>query len=198
MSSPALKSSARLNELTATEVVAAVKAGRTTCEAVTRACLERIEARDRDVQAWQYINPDQAIAEARARDRGDKSGALVGVPFNVKDIIDTGDMPTEYGSPIYKDFRPRADASCVAMSRKAGAVLLGKAVTTEFANFHPSRTKNPLDLTRTPGGSSAGSAASVADYMCALSVGSQTSGSTVRPAGFCGVIGFRPTFGELR
>ncbi len=198
MPPPAPKSPARLNELTATEVVAAIKAGRATCEDVTRACLERIEARDRDVQAWQYIDPDQAIAEARARDRGDKSGPLTGVPFNVKDIIDTGDMPTEYGSPIYKDFRPRADASCVAMSRKAGAVLLGKAVTTEFANFHPSRTKNPLDLTRTPGGSSAGSAASVADFMCALSVGSQTSGSTVRPAGYCGVIGFRPTYGELR
>ena len=187
-----------LNELTATEVVTAIKSGRTTCEAVTRACLERIAERDPQVQAWQYIDPEKAIAEARARDRSDKSGALIGVPFNVKDIIDTGDMPTEYGSPIYKGFRPRADASCVAMSRKAGAVLLGKAVTTEFANFHPSRTKNPLDLTRTPGGSSAGSAASVGDFMCALSVGSQTSGSTVRPAGFCGVVGFRPTYGELR
>ena len=196
--SPAVKSSARLNELTATEVVAAIKSGRATCEDVTRACLERIEARDRDVQAWQYIDPAQAIAEARARDKGDKSGPLIGVPFNVKDIINTGDMPTEYGSPIYKGFRPRADASCVAMSRKAGAVLLGKAVTTEFANFHPSRTRNPLDLTRTPGGSSSGSAASVADHMCTLSVGSQTSGSTVRPAGYCGVIGFRPTYGELR
>ena len=196
--SPARKSAAGLNELTATEVVAAVKSGRATCEEVTRACIERIEARDAKVQAWQYIDPEHALAEARTRDRGDKSGALVGVPFNVKDIINTGDMPTEYGSPIYKDFRPRADASCVALSRKAGAVLLGKAVTTEFANFHPSRTKNPLDLTRTPGGSSSGSAASVADYMCALSVGSQTSGSTVRPASYCGVFGFRPSYGELR
>lgn len=195
---PHRKSAVPLNELTASEIVAAVKSGRTTCEAVTRACLERIDARDREVQAWQYIDPEQAIAEARARDRTDKSGALIGVPFNVKDIIDTGDMPTEYGSPIYKDFRPRADASCVALSRKAGAVLLGKAVTTEFANFHPSRTKNPLDLTRTPGGSSSGSAASVADYMCALSVGSQTSGSTVRPASYCGAFGFRPSYGELR
>src|SRR5258706_2922992 len=159
---PHPKSAAPLNELTATEVVAAVKSGRTTCEAVTRACLERIAGRDPEVQAWQYLDPEQAIAEARARDRTDKSGALIGVPFNVKDIIDTGDMPTEYGSPIYKGFRPRADASCVALSRKAGAVLLGKAVTTEFANFHPSRTHNPLDLARTPGGSSAGWAASVA------------------------------------
>jgi amidase len=195
---PHRESAVPLNELTASEIVAAVKSGRTTCEAVTRACLERIAARDSVVQAWQYIDPEQAIAEARARDRTDKSGALIGVPFNVKDIIDTGDMHTEYGSPIYKDFRPRADASCVALSRKAGAVLLGKAVTTEFANFHPSRTKNPLDLTRTPGGSSSGSAASVADYMCALSVGSQTSGSTVRPASYCGAFGFRPSYGELR
>ena len=187
-----------LNELTASEVVAAVKAGTTTCEAVTRACLEHIAAREPAVQAWQYLNPEQAIAEARTRDRGDRSGPLIGVPFNVKDIIETADMPTEYGSPIYRGFRARADASCVALSRKAGAVLLGKAVTTEFANFHPSRTHNPLDLARTPGGSSAGSAASVADYMAALSVGSQTSGSTVRPASFCGVFGYRPTLGELR
>ena len=187
-----------LNELTATEIAAAVNAGKTTCEAVTRACIERINARDRHVQAWQYFDAEQALAAARALDRSGKQGALLGVPFNVKDIIDTGDMPTEYGSSIYKGFRPRADASCVALSRKAGAVLLGKAVTTEFANFHPSRTHNPLDLARTPGGSSAGSAASVADCMVALSVGSQTSGSTVRPASFCGVYGYRPTYGELR
>ena len=187
-----------LNELTATAVAAAVNAGKTTCEAVTRACIERINARDKDVQAWQYFNAEQALEAARALDRSGRKGPLLGVPFNVKDIIDTGDMPTEYGSSIYKGFRPRANASCVAMSRKAGAVLLGKAVTTEFANFHPSRTHNPLDLARTPGGSSAGSAASVADCMVALSVGTQTSGSTVRPASFCGVYGYRPTCGELR
>ena len=187
-----------LNELTASEIAAAVNAGKTTCEAVTRACIERINARDREVQAWQYFDAEQALNAARALDRSGKKGALAGVPFNVKDIIETHDMPTEYGSPIYKGFRARADASCVALSRKAGAVLLGKAVTTEFANFHPSRTHNPLDLARTPGGSSAGSAASVADFMVALSVGTQTSGSTVRPASFCGVYGFRPSYGELR
>jgi Asp-tRNA(Asn)/Glu-tRNA(Gln) amidotransferase A subunit family amidase len=187
-----------LNELTATEMVAAVRAGRTTCEAITRACLERVAARETEVQAWQYINPEQAIAEARTRDRSDRKGALIGVPFSVKDIIDTADMPTEYGSPIYANHRPHADASCVALSRKAGGVLLGKSVTTEFANFHPSKTHNPLDPTRTPGGSSSGSAAAVADRMVALSIGSQTSGSTVRPAGFCGVFGYRPTYGDLR
>lgn len=189
---------AALNMLTATEMVAAVCAGTTTCEAITRACLERVAAREDEVQAWSYINPEQAIAEAKARDRSDRRGPLVGVPFSVKDIIDTADMPTEYGSPIYAGYRPRADASCVALSRKAGGVLLGKSVTTEFANFHPSKTRNPLDLSRTPGGSSSGSAAAVADHMVALSIGSQTSGSTVRPAAFCGVFGYRPTFGDLR
>jgi amidase len=188
----------RLNELTATEIVAAVRAGDTTCEAVTRACLERIAERDPQIQAWQYVNADLAIAEARLRDRGDKRGSFIGVPFNVKDIIDTADMPTEYGSPIYAGHRPAADAACVALSRKAGGVLLGKAVTTEFANFHPSRTRNPLDLSRTPGGSSSGSAASVADRTVAVSIGSQTSGSTVRPASFCGVFGYRPSYGDLR
>jgi Asp-tRNA(Asn)/Glu-tRNA(Gln) amidotransferase A subunit family amidase len=187
-----------LNQLTATEIVGAIRAGETTCEAVTRACLERIAERERDVQAWQYIDPDQAIAAARARDRAGGDGALLGVPFNVKDIIDTADMPTEYGSPIYAGFRPRADAACVALTRKAGAVLLGKAVTVEFANRHPSRTRNPLDLARTPGGSSSGSAASVADYMVPLSIGSQGTSSTVKPASYCGVFGYRPTYGELR
>lgn len=187
-----------LNRLTATELVTAIRAGRATCEAVTRSCLEHIAEREPTVQAWQYLNPDQAIAEAKLRDQSDKRGALIGVPFSVKDIIDTADMPTEYGSPIYAGHQPMADASCVALSRKAGAVLLGKSVTTEFANFHPSKTRNPLDPARTPGGSSSGSAAAVADHMVALSIGSQTSGSTVRPASFCGVFGYRPTYGDLR
>jgi amidase len=132
-----------LNELSATEMVAAVRAGRTTCEAITRACLERVAAREQEVRAWQYINPDQAIVEAKARDRSDRKGALIGVPFSVKDIIDTADMPTEYGSPIYTGHRPRADASCVALSRKAGGVLLGKSVTTEFANVTWRRATSP-------------------------------------------------------
>ncbi len=187
-----------LYKLTATEIVKAICSGETTCEAVTRACLDRIAERDRDVQAWEYIDPDQAIAAARARDRETRRGPLFGVPFNVKDIIDTSDMPTEYGSPIYAGFRPRADAACVALSRKAGAVLLGKAVTVEFAFRHPSRTRNPLDLTRTAGGSSSGSAASVADCMVPLSIGSQGTSSTVKPASYCGVYGYRPTWGELR
>lgn len=145
-----------LNELTATEIVAAIRSGKATCEAVARACLERVAARDADVQAWQYIDPDKVIREAREMDQGSRDGALFGVPFNVKDIIDTSDMPTEYGSPIYKGFRPRADASCVALARKAGALLLGKAVTVEFATTHPARTRNPIDLSRSPGGRQVG------------------------------------------
>lgn len=188
----------RLNELTATEIVVAVRRGDTTCEAVTRACLERIADRESEVRAWQHIDVDGAIETARKLDRGPKNGALIGVPFNAKDVIDTSDMPTEYGSPIYSGFRPRSDAACIALTRKAGAVLLGKAVTVEFANRHPSKTRNPLDLTRTPGGSSSGSAASVADRMVPLSIGTQGTSSTVKPASFCGVFGYRPTYGELR
>jgi len=189
---------ARLNRLGACETVAAIASGRTTCEAVVRACLERIAERDPEVRAFRFVDPDAVIAEARLRDRSGRRGPLLGVPFSVKDIIETADMPTEYGSPIYAGYRPGADAACVALARKAGAVLVGKAETCEFANFHPSRTRNPLDLARTPGGSSSGSAASVADFMVALSVGTQTSGSTVRPAAYCGVFGYQPTYGELR
>ena len=187
-----------LHKLTATEIVKAIRAGEITCEAVTRACLDRVAERDRDVQAWEYINPDQAIAAAKTMDRATRRGPLCGVPFNVKDIIDTSDMPTGYGSPIYDGYRPRADAACVALSRKAGALLLGKAVTVEFAFRHPSRTRNPLDLARTAGGSSSGSAASVADHMVPLSIGSQGTSSTVKPASYCGVFGYRPTWGELQ
>ena len=187
-----------LNEWTATEIVAAIGAGRTTCEAVTRACLDRIAAREKDVQAWAYVNADQAIAAARAIDNSSSKGPLAGVPFGVKDIVDTEDMPTEWGTPIHKGRRPERDAACVALSRKAGGMLLGKTVTTEFANLHAGPTRNPHDLSRTPGGSSSGSAAAVADFMAPLAIGTQTTGSTIRPASFCGVIGYRPTWGEHR
>lgn len=187
-----------LNELTATEIAAAIAAGRTTCEAVARACLDRIAAREPQVQAWQYLDPDRVIAQAHSLDKSGKRGPLLGVPFGVKDIIDTCDMPTEYGTPIYQGHRPRNDAACVALSRKAGAVLMGKTVTTEFANVHPGKTRNPLDPARTPGGSSSGSGAAVGDDMVPLALGTQTTGSTTRPASFCGVFGYRPTYGDLR
>jgi Asp-tRNA(Asn)/Glu-tRNA(Gln) amidotransferase A subunit family amidase len=192
------KAEQRLNELTASQIVAAIAPGRTTCEAVMRACLDRIAARDADVQAWAYLDPDQAIAAARAFDRSGRRGPLAGVPFGVKDIIDTADMPTEWGTPIHRGRRPNRDAACVALTRKAGGVLLGKTVTTEFANLHPGPTRNPHDLARTPGGSSSGSAAAVADFMVPIALGTQTTGSTIRPASFCGVFGYRPTYGEHR
>jgi Asp-tRNA(Asn)/Glu-tRNA(Gln) amidotransferase A subunit family amidase len=191
--------SQRLNEWTASRIATATRAGELTCEAVTRACLERIEAREPAVQAWQYLDVDASIARARELDRqSQKQGPLYGVPFGIKDIIDTRDMPTEYGSPIYRGHRPGRDAACVALMRRAGGVLLGKTVTTEFANVHPGKTRNPFDPTRTPGGSSSGSAAAVSDAMAALALGTQTTGSTIRPAAFCGVVGYRPTWGDLR
>jgi Asp-tRNA(Asn)/Glu-tRNA(Gln) amidotransferase A subunit family amidase len=192
------KAATNLNELTATEIVAAIEAGETTCEAVVRACLEHIAMREPQVQAWQYLNHEQAIGQAIALDKSGRRGPLRGVPFGIKDIIDTADMPTEYGSPIYKGNQPRNEAACVALGRKAGGVLMGKTVTTEFANRFPGKTRNPFDPTRTPGGSSQGSAAAVGDYMVPLAIGTQTTGSTIRPAAFCGTFGYRPTWGDLR
>jgi amidase len=187
-----------LNEWTASEIVAAVAAGRTTREAVMRACLERIAAREPEVQAWTNLDPERALATAVAADREGRGGTLAGVPFGVKDIIDTEDYPTEWGTPIHRGRCPNRDAACVALTRRAGGVLLGKTVTTEFANLHPGPTRNPHDPARTPGGSSSGSAAAVADHMVPVALGTQTTGSTIRPASFCGVFGYRPTWGEHR
>src|SRR5215831_9130400 len=188
----------QLHALTATDIVQAIRHGQTTCEAVARACLEQIAVREPEVQAWQYLNADQVMAQARALDRRGSSGPLHGVPFGIKDIIDTCDMPTEYGSPIYRGHRPASDAACVALSRQAGGILMGKTVTTEFANVFPGKTRHPRDRQRTPGGSSSGSAAAVSDCMVPLAVGTQTTGSTIRPASFCGIVGYRPTYGHLR
>jgi amidase len=187
-----------LNQLTATEIVQAIGAGKTSAEAVAQACLERIAEREPHVEAWQFIDPDLVIAQARALDRRGTVGALQGVPIAFKDIIDTADMPTEYGSPIYKGHRPVADAACVALSRRTGAIVMGKSVTTEFANRFPGKTRNPFDPERTPGGSSSGSAAAVGDGMVPLGIGTQTTASTIRPATFCGCVGYRPTWGDLR
>ena len=187
-----------LHQLTATEIVHAISAGTTTCEAVARACLARAAAREPEVQAWQYLDPDHVLTQARTLDQRGASGALYGVPFGIKDIIDTYDLPTAYGSPIYQGHQPASDAACVALSRKAGGVLMGKTVTTEFANVHPGKTRHPQDAARTPGGSSSGSAAAVADGMVPLAIGTQTTASTIRPASFCGIFGYRPTYGDLR
>ncbi len=186
------------NAWTVTEIVAAIATGHTTCAAVMRACLDRIAAREPAVQAWTNLDPERALAAAQAFDRGEARGPLAGVPFGAKDIIDTADYPTEWGTPIHRGRQPLRDAACVALTRKAGGVLLGKTVTTEFANLHPGATRNPHDPARTPGGSSSGSAAAVADHMVPIALGTQTTGSTIRPASFCGVFGYRPTHGEHR
>lgn len=184
-----------LNELSFAEAAAAIERGDITSEQLVRDCLDRIEARDDDVQAWAFIDPELALAQARACDAADeRKGPLHGVPFGVKDIIATHDMPTGMGSPIYEGNRPGYDAACVALLRAAGAVILGKTVTVEFAGMAPPPTANPLNLACTPGGSSSGSGAAVADFMVPSAFGTQTAGSIHRPAAHCGVIGYKPTF----
>jgi Asp-tRNA(Asn)/Glu-tRNA(Gln) amidotransferase A subunit family amidase len=185
---------ARLNELSATEIVRGIVGGTITAEAVARDCLLRISERDGDVKAWAYIDPSIALRQARERDRATRKGLLHGVPVGVKDIIATYDMPTDMGSPIYAMNRSEQDASCVAMVRAAGAVILGKTVTCEFAGLTPNVTRNPHNSGHTPGGSSSGSAAAVADNMVTVAFGTQTGGSVLRPASFCGVVGYKPTY----
>ena len=183
-----------LNELPARDVVRGVRQGTSTAEAVTRACLDRIAARESDVKAWAFIDPDLALRQARERDRTKVKGALHGLTVGVKDIFDTHDMPTDMGSPIYRNNRTTTDATCVALVRAAGAVILGKTITCEFAGLTPNVSRNPHDLARTPGGSSSGSAAAVADHMVHVAFGTQTGGSILRPASFCGVVGYKPTY----
>ncbi len=182
------------NELSACEIVRGVREGALTAEAVTRACLDRIASREGTVKAWAFLDPELALKQARARDRSKVKGPLHGLPIGVKDIFDTHDMPTDMGSPIYRNNRTVSDASCVALVRAAGAVILGKTVTCEFAGLTPNITRNPHDPARTPGGSSSGSAAAVADCMVHVAFGTQTGGSVLRPASFCGVVGYKPTY----
>ncbi len=174
-----------------------IAAGETTSQALVEACLARIAARESEVGAWSFLDPAAALAQARAADAAAPRGPLHGVPIGIKDLIDTADMPTAYGSPIYEGHRPAADAAPVALLRAAGAVILGKTVTTEFAAVTPGKTRNPRNLAHTPGGSSSGSAAAVADGMVPAALGTQTVGSTIRPAAFCGTVGFKPTYQAL-
>ena len=183
------------NTLTATELAQKLDAGAVTAEAIVHAHLERIDQRDADVLAWSHLAREAALARARVLDRGPRQGLLHGIPMGVKDIIDSGDQPTTYGSPIYRTHRPLADAATVALAKAEGAILLGKTVTTEFANRHPGVTKNPHNPAHTPGGSSSGSAAAVADFQVVLATGTQTGGSVIRPGAFCGVVSYKPTYG---
>ncbi len=187
-----------LFRLSASEAITRIREGKLTSEALVRSCLERIESREAQVKAWVYRDGDFALAEARKYDRAKNRGPIHGIPFAAKDIMDTADMPTEYGSPIYKGNRTTADAACVALARAAGGVLMGKTVTTEFASRHPwGKTTNPHNPKHTPGGSSSGSAAGVADFMVPMAFGTQTVGSVIRPASFCGCIGYKPSYGEV-
>jgi Asp-tRNA(Asn)/Glu-tRNA(Gln) amidotransferase A subunit family amidase len=186
-----------LNELAATELAPMIERREVSAERLARACLERIAEREPAVHAFAHLEPERALAGARALDAAAARGPLHGLPVGVKDIIDTFDYPTEHGSPIYAGNRPAADAPCVALARAAGALVLGKTVTTEFATLPPGPTANPHNAAHTPGGSSSGSAAAVADRMLPLAFGTQTGGSIIRPAAFCGVVGYKPSFGLL-
>jgi len=181
----------------ATELAAWLRSRELRAIDLVEACLERIAARDPAIHAWTFLDPERARHQARALDAGPVRGPLHGLPIGVKDLMDTADMPTAYGSSIYAGHRPACDAACVAAARAAGAVVLGKTVTTEFATFTPAATVNPHDFEHTPGGSSSGSAAAVADGMVPLAFGTQTVGSIVRPASYCGVVGYKPSFGML-
>ncbi len=183
-----------LNRLSATQAARAIARGDIRSSALVQSCLDRIAARDAEVNAWAYLDPDHALAQAHARDQQPARGCLHGVPVAIKDIIDTADMPTAYGAAACRGHQPQQDAACVRLLRQAGAVIMGKTVTTEFAYYAPGPTANPHRLTHTPGGSSSGSAAAVADFHVPLALGTQTAGSIIRPASYTGTIGFKPTY----
>jgi Asp-tRNA(Asn)/Glu-tRNA(Gln) amidotransferase A subunit family amidase len=178
-------------DLTATEALAAIRAGRLTATEYREACLDRIAAREKTIRAFAWLDPDAVRRVAPGE------GALAGMPIGVKDVLDTADMPSQYGSPAWAGHRPRSDAACVAAARAAGAVVMGKTVTTEFATRHPGQTANPANPLHTPGGSSSGSAAGVAAGFFPIGFGTQTAGSIVRPAAYCGVVGFKPSYGTM-
>ncbi|MEW5420348.1 amidase [Amorphus sp. 3PC139-8] len=179
------------------DLVDAVADERTSCSALAEAVLARIAAQDGQIKAWTHLDPPQVRASAERLQRTHPPGPLAGVPIGIKDSIDTCDMLTTYGSPIYSGYRPRADAACVALLRAAGAQIVGKTALTEFAAPYPGPTCNPHDLERTPGGSSSGSAAAVAADMVPVALGSQTMGSLIRPAAYCGIVGFKPSWGRI-
>ncbi|MDN2500152.1 amidase, partial [Nocardia nova] len=158
--------------------------------------LERVAERDESVRAWAFLDPDRARAQARALDAETPRSPLHGIPVGIKDIIDTADQPTAYGSPLWSGHRPGRDADAVRRLRAAGALIFGKTATTEFATYEPTRTRNPHDLEHTPGGSSSGSAAAVADGQVPIALGTQTAGSVLRPGSYCGVFTLKPSYGR--
>jgi len=190
-----------LSSLSLLDAAADIREGRIASAELVGDCIKRIDEVDGSVQAWAFLDRDHAMRQAEAADdhrrHGRALGPMHGVPVGIKDIFDTGDMPTELGSALWAGRTPRRDAAAVARLRTAGAVIMGKTVTTEYAYYHPGKTRNPHDPERTPGGSSSGSAAAVAAAMVPGAIGSQTNGSVIRPAAFCGVVGFKPTHGLI-
>ncbi len=186
-----------LNLLNATAAARKLATREITAVSLLEDCLAHIAERESTLHAWTFVDTAAAMRRARMLDSQASAGLLHGLPIAVKDLFDTFDMPTCYGSPIYANHRPAWDAACVALARAAGAVIVGKTVTTEFATFHPGPTRNPRNVQHTPGGSSSGSAAAIADCQVPLAFGSQTAGSIVRPAAFCGVVGYKPSFGLI-
>ncbi|MFK7754473.1 MAG: amidase [Sedimentitalea sp.] len=190
-----------LTKLSAVQAARAIREGELMSQALVAACLEQIGKTEPQIKAWAHLDPDQAMAQAAEADRirksGKGTGALHGVPVGLKDIIDTADMPTRRGTAIFEHHAPEMDATIVERLREAGAVIMGKTKTTELAFVHPTDTTNPFDAARTPGGSSSGSAAAVAAHHVPLAIGTQTNGSVIRPASFCGTFGFKPTRGMI-
>jgi len=183
--------------MTIGEASTAISSGKLTPSELVEACLARTTSVEPDVQAWAYLAGDAARMAGRLAETVEQKGTLHGIPFAAKDIIETADMPTGYGTPIYHGNQGRRDAACVALLKEAGSVVLGKAVTTELAHFHPGKTRNPHRATHTPGGSSSGSAAVVGAGMVPFSLGTQTTGSVLRPASYCGVYGYKPSYGDV-
>jgi len=187
-----------LNRLSATRAVQLLARRELSAEQLLHACFARIEQRESVVRAWTALDKERALTRARELDRASTQGILHGLPIGVKDIFATHDFPTRYGSPIYEHHQPSSDAAAVALCREAGAVVVGKTVTTEFATFQPGPTRNPHNQAYSPGGSSSGSAAAVADHMVPFALGTQTAGSIIRPAAYCGVVGYKPSFGRIQ
>ena len=184
--------------LTAAEAARLIREGNLTCEALVRSCLDRIAARDSVIKAWLHVDPAHALAQAREIDKRPPAGPMHGLAFGVKDVIDTHDLPTTQNSPLYQGHRPAKDAACVGVVRHSGAVILGKTDTVEFAGGgRKAATRNPHNLAHTPGGTSSGSAAAVADFQVHYAFGTQTSGSHIRPASFNGIYGMKPTWGVV-
>jgi Asp-tRNA(Asn)/Glu-tRNA(Gln) amidotransferase A subunit family amidase len=193
--------SGQISQESTHSLVEGIRGERTTAVAVMRAALERIKALEPDVRAFAHFDAAAALAAAERADKerasGDPPGPLHGLPVAVKDIIDTADFPTEHGGEIFLGRRPERDATIVKRLRAAGAIVIGKTVTSQYALFVPGPTRNPRDLARTPGGSSSGSAAAVAAGFVPVALGTQTNGSVIRPASYCGVVGFKPSLGVL-